>query len=524
MKKIIIFLTALLFTLASFAQGRGINYKAVIKDDNGTILANQNLKVKFSILDSSDNIDYSETHTTTTDANGIVILIIGSGTENVTGDYFSINWPSDLYKLKVEIDPEPYGVFINMGTSTFHAVPYAYSSLDNLWQLNGDNAISLAEKVGIGTATPTELLSLKDSNSAGIKIETQNFPGSTSLKMENGDNAGQHTFFKIENIGNKLSIASNSHLNSESSYSEKFNILIDGTINTVGSINSDGFLAIQNGTSVNEFSTDATLSGNSDFALPTEKAIKTYVDSRSVFSTTSNVTSNSIGNIANDDFVFGSTQLNYNGQANRFYFDKSKGAFRAGFANSNQWDSSTSNVGDYSTAFGFVTVASGARSTALGSGTIASRFASTAIGNYNADDQNALFMVGNGTGSINRNNAFVIKDNGDAVLDGELNTTQTGTVNMIPIAMGNVNENGSIVGGTGNFTVVRTFVSNGGDDDYIYTISVSGKTLSSNNTIYNAISSKDNTVNYKNGKVEMIFSQSSPTANSNSFGFIIYQF
>ena len=42
-------------------------------------------------------------------------------------------------------------------------------------------------------------------------------------------------------------------------------------------IDSNG-LALQSGTDVNEFSTDGTLGGNSDDAVPTEKAVKTYVD------------------------------------------------------------------------------------------------------------------------------------------------------------------------------------------------------------------------------------------------------
>jgi hypothetical protein len=41
----------------------------------------------------------------------------------------------------------------------------------------------------------------------------------------------------------------------------------------------NGTLQLPNGTSINEFSTDTTLSGNSDDAVPTEKAVKTYVDS-----------------------------------------------------------------------------------------------------------------------------------------------------------------------------------------------------------------------------------------------------
>jgi len=44
-------------------------------------------------------------------------------------------------------------------------------------------------------------------------------------------------------------------------------------------IDSNG-LTLQNGTSVNEFSTDVTLDGDSDDAVPTEKAVKTYVDSQ----------------------------------------------------------------------------------------------------------------------------------------------------------------------------------------------------------------------------------------------------
>lgn len=40
----------------------------------------------------------------------------------------------------------------------------------------------------------------------------------------------------------------------------------------------EGTVTLLNGTSVNEFSTDGTLAGDSDDAVPTEKAVKTYVD------------------------------------------------------------------------------------------------------------------------------------------------------------------------------------------------------------------------------------------------------
>ena len=40
----------------------------------------------------------------------------------------------------------------------------------------------------------------------------------------------------------------------------------------------DGLLSLKNGTGINEFSIDGTLAGDSDDAVPTEKAVKTYVD------------------------------------------------------------------------------------------------------------------------------------------------------------------------------------------------------------------------------------------------------
>ena len=100
------------------------------------------------------------------------------------------------------------------------------------------------------------------------------------------------------------------------------------------------------------------------------------------FKNTAGVVKNS-GDNATDDFVFGSPQLDDDGIADhnrRFFFDKSKGAFRAGYISGNQWDDV--NVGNYSTAMGNNTTASGDRSTAMGYNTTASGGASTAMG-YN---------------------------------------------------------------------------------------------------------------------------------------------
>jgi hypothetical protein len=52
------------------------------------------------------------------------------------------------------------------------------------------------------------------------------------------------------------------------------------TDDQVEALSIDEFgITLENGTSINEFSTDGTLGDNSDDAVPTEKAVKTYVDS-----------------------------------------------------------------------------------------------------------------------------------------------------------------------------------------------------------------------------------------------------
>ena len=86
-------------------------------------------------------------------------------------------------------------------------------------------------------------------------------------------------------------------------------------------------------------------------------------------------------NTAADDFVFGSTSLADiigTNDDNRMFFNKNKGAFRAGQVTGNQWNDT--NVGNQSSALGINTVASGFGSTAMGNGSISSSAASTAMG------------------------------------------------------------------------------------------------------------------------------------------------
>ncbi|MCB1581058.1 MAG: tail fiber domain-containing protein, partial [Alphaproteobacteria bacterium] len=82
------------------------------------------------------------------------------------------------------------------------------------------------------------------------------------------------------------------------------------------------------------------------------------------------------------DFIVGSYQLDDTGTGNedyRMFFDRSKGALRAGYADGTQWNDSNIGVGSF--ALGRWNQASAADSIAIGRDTVASGSSSVAIGN-----------------------------------------------------------------------------------------------------------------------------------------------
>ncbi|MCP4145527.1 MAG: hypothetical protein GY752_09635 [bacterium] len=91
----------------------------------------------------------------------------------------------------------------------------------------------------------------------------------------------------------------------------------------------------------------------------------------------------SVVDITATNFVFGSPQLDYDGNTDhdsRMFFDKGKGAFRVGSAIGTNWD--TDSLGNYSVAFGSNTKATGYESTAMGAFTEATGSNSTAMGYF----------------------------------------------------------------------------------------------------------------------------------------------
>ena len=127
MKKVYTFFFAVILTAICLAQApRKMSYQAVIRDGNSTLVQSHAVGMRIQILQTSEfgAAVYVETHSTTTNVNGLVTLEIGSGNV-VLGTFAGINWADGPYFLKTETDPEGGTNYTIKGTSQLLSVPYA---------------------------------------------------------------------------------------------------------------------------------------------------------------------------------------------------------------------------------------------------------------------------------------------------------------------------------------------------------------------------------------------------------------
>ena len=130
MKKIFLLLTLTLVTQITFAQApQKMSYQSVVRNAANQIVANQSIGVKISIVEGAltGTTVYAETHTTTTNANGLFTLEAGGG-KAITGTFSSINWGNGSHYIKSEIDVTGGSNYALSGTMELLSVPYALYS------------------------------------------------------------------------------------------------------------------------------------------------------------------------------------------------------------------------------------------------------------------------------------------------------------------------------------------------------------------------------------------------------------
>jgi hypothetical protein len=130
MKKFFTLFCFVVLTVSLFAQSpQRFNYQAVARSAQGTVLPNQNVRVRASIIDSTLNgrTIYSEIHNVVTNQLGLFNLAIGGGTAS-TGTMNSINWTRNDKFLRIEFDPTGGSNFTLSGVTQLLSVPFALNA------------------------------------------------------------------------------------------------------------------------------------------------------------------------------------------------------------------------------------------------------------------------------------------------------------------------------------------------------------------------------------------------------------
>jgi hypothetical protein len=282
MKKITLLLLLFVST-AFYAQSTGISYQAIIYNPNGEVipgynnsnspLANKNICLQFTIVDSSTLVEYQEKITVRTDEFGMVNTVIGTGTR--TGGYATsfgnINWSLPNKSMKVGLDT--FGLctnFIEISNQFFTGVPYAFAanSAENVTgivpiQHGGTSANSvLGAKTNLGlenvdnTRDINKPISIATQAALNLKEDLSN--KSTNVATDAGSNTKYPSVKAVKDYVDAGSTVQNTALTNEANIRAAADLLKEDLINK---------------------STNVTTDGTSNTKYPSVKAVKDYVDS-----------------------------------------------------------------------------------------------------------------------------------------------------------------------------------------------------------------------------------------------------
>jgi len=116
----------LLFGTTMAQAPQSFKYQAVAHSNDGTVIANANIGLKFEIKAGSitGNAVYTETSTALSNGNGVFSVNIGEGNP-VSGDFSTINWGEGVYFLAIAMDASGGNSYTTMGATQLCSVPYA---------------------------------------------------------------------------------------------------------------------------------------------------------------------------------------------------------------------------------------------------------------------------------------------------------------------------------------------------------------------------------------------------------------
>ena len=136
--KCIFTLSFLLLGVTVFAQTpEGINYQAVIRKTDGSLVANTTIAIRIQLKQNSatGTVVYSERQSVITSQYGLVNFVIGQGTV-LSGTFSTINWSTGNYWVSLGVDFVNGTNYLDYGSQRLMSAPYALYAKTAGVQLN----------------------------------------------------------------------------------------------------------------------------------------------------------------------------------------------------------------------------------------------------------------------------------------------------------------------------------------------------------------------------------------------------
>tara|TARA_R110000868_G_scaffold368227_3_gene631259 strand:- start:4385 stop:6727 length:2343 start_codon:yes stop_codon:yes gene_type:complete len=213
-KRILVIFFVLISTNIYAQVPQGFNFQAVARGVDGVPLLSQELGVQITLVKGTEDggAVYVESHNVTTNPIGLIQLVIGEGTPAEGNNFDGIDWATDNYFVKLEIDPAGGTEYEELGTSRLLSVPYALLAENvvnrgsgggefpleiNLNTANVDSSLIINIE-GDRTAKPFQVFSSSSVYNGAIwgeAISESSNEGSQRgvLGFANGLGTGQHT-------------------------------------------------------------------------------------------------------------------------------------------------------------------------------------------------------------------------------------------------------------------------------------------------------------------------------------------
>jgi hypothetical protein len=161
------FLVVLLICLAAFApafvkaQGvpQQVNYQAVLRNSSGNIMPNRSIIVRLGIKNTLLQTLWEEDHFVTTNQFGLFTLLLGTGATTGAGTFptfAAIDWASGYRSLDVKVDLG--NGFTSYGNLQLISVPYAFVSDTTLHSPPAKLNVEDLLNVNANGITPNEVL------------------------------------------------------------------------------------------------------------------------------------------------------------------------------------------------------------------------------------------------------------------------------------------------------------------------------------------------------------------------------